>query len=602
MRATRWLASLALVSFLSFAQEPASPVHVVIVATADIHGHLEEREEAVGKPGEGTIRWGGIAVFAGELANLRAQEPGRVVWLDAGDEFQGTLISNLSEGEAVVRAFDALGLAAAAVGNHEFDFGPLGPDAVARHEGQDPLGAVKRNAALATYPFLSANMLEKATGRTPAWAKPSTILEVSGVKLGILGLSTPSTPAVTNPLNVRSLLFTDPLKAAVENAKALRAAGADAVIALAHIGGGCREGVETDLSGCDTNSEAFRLLGALPPGTIDLFLGGHTHRSVRKIVGGVPATQASYDGQAFAVADLWVDLRAHRVLGDRTVLRPHEPVCAVVYAGRTNCDPRHAPAGPVTTVPARFAGRLVQRDPRIDAILEPFREKVALLKSQPLGVKLAAPFTKAGDGESTLGDLLTDALREAGGADVALLNSGGIRADLRALVPAYGDLFEVYPFDNFQATVRLTPAQLRALLSGDGSDHPATYQVSGIRAVVDLTATPGAVTLTSAAGQPLDESKRYLVAASDFLVAEGGGLSKIFTTDTEPKVRYDAPLQRDAIAAVLKKWSASGKPLEPGTDGRLVIKRPPRREARPGDRAPQGRTIPVSGTSSPSPL
>jgi 5'-nucleotidase len=588
MRATCLLVSFALVSGFSFAQEPMSPVHVVIVATADVHGHVEEREEAVMKPGEGRIRWGGLAVFGGELANLRAEEPGRVVWLDAGDEFQGTLISNLSEGEAVARAFDALGLVAAAVGNHEFDFGPLGPDTVVRHEGQDPLGAIKRNAALVRYPFLSANLLEKATGRTPAWARPSTILKVAGVKVGILGLSTPTTPTVTNPLNVRSLLFTDPLKATVETAKALRAAGADAVIALAHIGGGCREGEETDLSGCDVNSEEFRLLRSLPPGTIDLFLGGHTHRSVRKIVGGVPVTQASADGQAFAVVDLYVDPQAHRVLSDHTVLRRHEPVCAVVYAGRRDCDPRHAPAGPVTTVPARFAGRPVQRDARIDAILEPFREKVAVLKSQPLGVKLAAPFTKAGDGEWTIGDLLTDALRDASGADIVLLNNGGIRAELRALVPAYGDLFEVYPFDNFQATARLTPAHLRALLSGNGSDHPATYQVSGIRAVVDLTVMPATVTLTSADGRPLDESRRYLVATSDFLVAEGGGLSKIFTPDTEPKVLYGAPLQRDAIAEVLKKWSASGEPLEPRTDGRLLIKRPPRGEARPGDRTPQG--------------
>jgi hypothetical protein len=78
------------------------------------------------------------------------------------------------------------------------------------------------------------------------------------------------------------------------------------------------------------------------------------------------------------------------------------------------------------------------------------------------------------------------------------------------------------------------------------------------------------------------------VATSDFLVAEGGGLSKIFTPDTEPKVLYGAPFQRDAIAEVLKKWSASGKPLEPRTDGRLLIKRPPRGEARPGERTPQG--------------
>lgn len=80
------------------APEPAAPVHLVIVGTTDVHGHVEERVDPVEKPGSGTIRHGGLAAFAGELANLRASEPGRVVWLDSGDEFQGTLLSNVSEG------------------------------------------------------------------------------------------------------------------------------------------------------------------------------------------------------------------------------------------------------------------------------------------------------------------------------------------------------------------------------------------------------------------------------------------------------------------------------------------------------------------------
>lgn len=570
------LVSLLLAARLAAGQEPPSapePIHLVVVATTDIHGHVEEEEDRVDKPGEGTIRHGGLAVLGGYLANLREAEPGRVVWVDAGDQFQGTLLSNLAEGEPVVKGFDQLGLAAAAVGNHEFDYGPVGPDSVARKPGEDALGALKRNAAIAKYAFLSANMVEKESGKCPSWARPWVLREIAGVKLGIIGLSTPTTPSVTNPLNVKSLLFTDPVKAVLEANAALRAAGADAVIVVAHLGGACREGSgEADLSGCDASSEAFELLSALPTGSIDLLLGGHTHRSVRKVVNGIPMAQAPALGQAFAVADLYVDAAKKRVLTERTVLRAHVPVCAAIYEKGSGCDPRRAPAGPVATVPARFAERPVTRVAAVDKMLAPYTEKVAFIRSQGLGVTLAAPFTRSYEGESELGNLICDALRDSAGADVAIQNNGGIRADLRALSPTYGDLFAVMPFDNFVATARLTPAQLRALLAGNGGDRPTTYQVSGVRVAIDRTVRPPLVTVTDADGKPLDESKRYLVTMSDFLLAGGEGLGKILSPETEPKVRYDEPLQRDAVAAVLKKWGARGKPLEPKKDGRLSIK------------------------------
>src|SRR6185436_677665 len=109
--------------------------------------------------------------------------------------------SNVFEGEPVVKGYNAIRYSAAAVGNHEFDYGPAGPDTVARTADQDPLGALKKNAAMATFPFLAANVTEKATGRTPSWAKRYTMVNAGGAKIGIIGLSTPDTPTVTMPQN-----------------------------------------------------------------------------------------------------------------------------------------------------------------------------------------------------------------------------------------------------------------------------------------------------------------------------------------------------------------------------------------------------------------
>src|SRR5207237_1098453 len=233
-------ASLLLLSFLFActtvttpppAAAPAEPVHLVIVGTTDLHGWFGGHQEG----------YGGLATLSSYVDALRASNPGRVVLVDSGDMFQGTLESNIFEGEPVVRGYNMLGYVAAAVGNHEFDYGPVGPDAVARTPAQDELGALKKNAANAKYALLSANMTEKATGRVPSWAKPSMMITAGGVKVGIIGLSTPDTPNVTNPQNVVDLNFGDPVAATVAQATELRAHGADAIIVIAHMGGRCSD-------------------------------------------------------------------------------------------------------------------------------------------------------------------------------------------------------------------------------------------------------------------------------------------------------------------------------------------------------------------------
>src|SRR5690606_38425683 len=106
---------------------------------------------------------GGLAVFAGYLDILRRDNPGGVVLLDGGDIFQGTLASNLTEGAVMVKAMNALGYDAAALGNHEFDYGPAGPVSVAG-EGEDPFGALKARMSEAEFPILAANVYDEIGG------------------------------------------------------------------------------------------------------------------------------------------------------------------------------------------------------------------------------------------------------------------------------------------------------------------------------------------------------------------------------------------------------------------------------------------------------
>ena len=167
---------------------------------------------------------GGAEWFAGYLNAIRADyqaKGGEVVVLDAGDEFQGTLISNEFRGRSVTDVYNAVGVTASAIGNHEFDFG---------------IPVLKERIAQAKYPILAANIFLKGTKTRPDWIRPSAIVDQGGIRIGIIGLATKETPLTTNPVNIEDLDFADGGPVAAAEADALRAAGATVVLITAHAG------------------------------------------------------------------------------------------------------------------------------------------------------------------------------------------------------------------------------------------------------------------------------------------------------------------------------------------------------------------------------
>lgn len=564
---------LFLAACAAFAAEP-QPIHVFVVGTTDLHGSYDSHHDSRSAPA-----YGGLPLIDGYLEILRASH-GRVIVVDSGDLFQGTLESNFFEGEPVVKGYNALGYDAAAVGNHEFDFGPVGPDSVARLPGQDPLGALKKNASSAKFPFLSANLTEKATGKTPSWVRRFTIVEANGAKVGIIGLSTPDTPNVTTAANVATLTFGDPVAATISAAKELRAAGAEAIVVIAHMGGRCRN-IDTnpeDPSSCESEQEAMRFLKALPKGTIDAYFAGHTHSQMHHYINGVPALQPSPYGREIAILDMTIDPVKHSV--SKTEMAPLTMVCAQVYEHTETCDPKKAPAG-AALVQRTFEGHVVAEVPRIGAALKPYLDQVAAKKKEEVGVRTTDRFRRSYYRESALGDLLTDAMRASMKTDFAFLNSGGIRTDLPAGTIVYANMFDVSPFDNFPAVVIMTGAQVRQMLQitsiGGGR---GILQTSGLRYTFDEardTDKPApqrnrVTEVTLANGKPLDPAASYRVAMIDFLVTGGEGLDPVMKQIPAERIKvdYTRPI-RELLIDALKGMP---QPLAPKLDGRIRVLNP----------------------------
>ena len=550
----------------------APPLPFTILGTNDWHGWAEPHQ-ARGPDGS-SVDEGGLSLYASVVKLLRAETGGRLLVLDAGDIFQGTMVSNLSEGAVMVDAFNALGMDAVAVGNHEFDYGPVGPSVVPTKPGEDPFGALKARIAQAHFPFLAANVVDAATGTAPAWLGSGTVMrDIGGLRVGIIGLATPETPRTTNPINVASLRFLPLAPAAKAAAERLRAQGAEVVVVVAHAGGRCDDLKDpNDGTHCHPGEEIFAMLAQLPRGTVDAVVAGHTHRAVGHFVNGTPVIETSALGRSFGVISLQIDPKTRRPIASATRIEAEVPLCERVVEGSVRCDASVLGSGK-PLMPGSYHGQALHRDQAMEALLAPALARVAAAQAQSLGVEVPVTLRRDSTGESSLGDSTADALRQMEGADVALLNSGGLRADLTAGPLTYGHLYETFPFDNAVATLQLTAAELRGLLKAILA-HGRVPQQSGLKLAV--AACPGGLEvmdLRLSDGAALADGRLYRVVLPDYLARGGDGLEAFM--GTLPAKQLDLgerrPLNlRDALAADLER---RGRPLTAPPPGRTELLR-----------------------------
>ena len=497
-------------------------VTLSIVGTTDLHGFAFERDGR-----------GGLAILAGYVRNLRharASDGGAVLLIDAGDTYQGGIESNLSEGAIVVDAYHAMGYAAAAIGNHEFDFGAVDVAGRRPSADDDPRGALKAIAARAKYPVLAANLIDEATGRVVDWpnVRPSVIVDAAGVRVGIIGVMTIDALRSTLVVNTRGLRV-EPLASTIEaEARRLRTAGAQVVIVTAHAGGNCsRFDNPVDLSSCDDSAEIFRVAYALPRGLVDAIVAGHTHAAIAHEVNGIPITQSFSAGRAFGRVDLSFD-RDRGKITDVRIFAPKELVAGAEYEGQT-----------------------VERDRHIVEAMAPELARVRALQATPLRVTAEGPIRRVLVDESPLGNLFADAMRaEVPHADVALTMSnvpGGLRADLHGGPLTFGELYDVFPFDNQIVTLRLSGAALYDVVSQEiHRARRGALGISGIRVRAACSATGLHVDILRDSG-PRIAAEDSLVVVTTEMLASGAAFAQLGPLGGFAS-SYTAPVVREVVS------------------------------------------------------
>jgi 5'-nucleotidase len=513
-------------------------VTISILGTNDLHGHLDA-----------------LPLLAGYVANVRAareHDGGGVVLVDGGDVFQGTLESNLREGAPAVAAYDLMGYDAVTIGNHEFDYGPVGPDATAQHEGDDPRGALEARIHESRFAWLSANLISRATGESAGLAPPSTVIERAGVRIGIIGVTTEQTLTTTIAANVADLAMRPLAVAIAAEASRLRCAEhADVIVVASHAGGLCRSVDDPhDLSSCETHQEIWPIAEALPHGTVDVIVAGHTHQAVAHYVNGIAIIESRSYGRAFGRVDLVVDRGAHHVASSQ--IFPTHDLCREAPAAGTDAS---------ACAHDDYEGAPVVPDARVATVVHEAMAFADEARSRSLGVTLTGIVHRDGERENALGNLFTDLMREARPpADLALYNGGGLRADLPAGPLTYGAFYEALPFDNRFALVRSTGREVAEMFAQDVSHGGSTLSVSGIRVVARCEGSDVHVSLERPDGRAIADDEALTIVVSDFLATGGDGF---FVHARERagavSVEQDPPM-REAMVALL---TAHGGTLDP---------------------------------------
>lgn len=544
------------------------PIHLTILGINDLHGAVLDRP--IGKPLD-SPRKGGAAMMSAYIEAVRAENPGGVILVDAGDMLQGPLLCNRFEGLPVAEVYDHLEVDAAALGNHEFDYGPAGDGPATEQDG--PFGAL--NAFLARAPFtpLSANLVSTG-GPLPRGVQPHTIVRRKGVRVGLIGLTTPTTPGMSAAGNLTGVGFEPVGPATATSVAALRAQGAEAIVVLGHLEGGCRtERRWPPPEVCEPDRELAEVLGAAGD-ELDVVVLGHRHHWYANLVDGVAVVEAGSRGLALSRVDLYLDPVRRRVDRSRTRVSPPIPACEATPATGESCLSPNA-EGPWS--PARYAGRELAPDLEVERLLAPYVAELESLCVEPLATA-AVPLVRV-PGESAPGNLVADAMRAHGeGADVAILNSGSLRTNLPAGALSYCDVYALFPFDSRMVKLEVTGVELERILEFLTSGAHSMPQVSGVRLTVDggegaardldgdgVEATwerDRLLAATDEDGKPFKPDVTYRLMAIDYIIQRPGDAEFVF--GQIPDERTSPPLApaRDAIVELLR---ATDTPL--GLDG-----------------------------------
>jgi 5'-nucleotidase / UDP-sugar diphosphatase len=451
-------------------------VCISILHTTDLHGHVLPTSDY-----DGSLDRGGLARCATQIKRWQLDNPNSIL-IDVGDVYQGTDVSLRNKGALMIDLLNHLGYDAWVVGNHEFDWG---------------LECFERALQQSNMPVLGANMLLEGkpagafTDAKHPFAKiqPFILKEIAGIKIAIIGVTTPGMPFWLWPKFTRGLDFrhpVEPVRRAIANAKG---AGADAIVLTGHMG------LKTRTGGDDFANTVMALTSEFPE--VAVFIAGHTHQDVpSRLTNGVLFTQADHFGIHAGRVDLLFDRNSKKLLR-------REAICEVMD-NRVSVD---------QIVLSRAKSQLAESS---TAVSEPIGELAETLRGR------SHP-GRPSDVERLIGTAIIEMLLERSvPVDGVMHGTFDDKADLIAGTKTVNDVWNIIPYENYIVTAQLSPQEIKVAME----DVFASHEKRNLLGFELKTEGHGddckIVSMILANRQPLDRNKKYTIAFNSFDARSGG--------------------------------------------------------------------------------
>ena len=563
--------ALAALAIAVPAAQAKKDVKVQLLGFNDFHGQLEALDPVATSSGRvGSVPAGGAEYFA---THVRAAEKGvkNSLVVAAGDNIGASpFTSALFHDEPTIEALNKIGLDITSVGNHEFDEGEaelLRMQNGGCHPNPEPPSQTCANGRFrgADFRFLAANVVQRDSGKT--LFKPYTIRKFQGERIGFIGMTLEGTPDIVSPSGITNLRFLDEADTANKYAAELRRKGVKSIVVLLHEGG-TESPLTAALNDCNNLTGPINEIVNRTTDDVDLFVTGHTHQEYNCVIDGRPVTSAFSLGRVLTDIDLTIDRKS----GDIDSVSVNNEIVTrdvAKAADMTTLITRYQElAAPIGNVPVGRISADILREPR------------------PASGEWAT-------GMNPLGNLIADAqladtaAPDRGDADFALMNPGGVRADLGFSpdgVVTYAEAFAVQPFNNIVVTQSLTGAQILEVLK----DQWCTGSVNVLLPSASLTyayshaAADALEGTTCSAGQqnpvsnvringtPIDTAATYRVTTNNFL-ADGGDSFPSLKVGTNRHTQDDFDI--DSLVRYLEP-SLTGTPIAPPAANRSITVNP----------------------------
>ncbi|MFZ3579114.1 5'-nucleotidase C-terminal domain-containing protein [Virgibacillus sp. DJP39] len=515
-------------TFVGDGEESSENLKVQLLSMNDLHGKIDQEYE-LDPDGDETFNMYGKMDFVAGAIEAREQTNPNTLVVHAGDMIGGSSpVSGLLQDEPTVEIMEEIGFDVGTVGNHEFD---EGTDELLRmvNGGEHPEGLGTDNYDGMNFPVLCANCVYKDTNET--FLPPYIVKEIDGEKIGFVGVVTQEAAGMVMPAGIQDIAFTDETDAVNRSVEELKAQGVEAIVVLAHI--------PADQSGEGATGQAADLANEVND-EVDVIFAAHNHQVVDGVVDNKLIVQASEYGKAFADIDLEID----RTTGD-IVKKEAE----VVFVNQSQVTP----------------------DPSVSAILSKYDDQIGPIMNEVLGYN-ATDLTGnySNDGDHGLGNLIADGMNAAMNSDFAMMNGGGIRADLLAGEVTWGDLYNIQPFGNTLMKFEIKGADLYPIIQAQLSPYYGPdYSISGFHYTWDPE-TAEVVDVTLPDGTPVDMNKTYTLTVNNYM---GTSTSSKYAPISELGVNPEmGPTDLDATVDFIKSLNSSeASPIEYGPEGRITV-------------------------------